>query len=63
MNPQGTPCAKYSAEKVLRLVAKRYGASLEAAAALVRLGYLSMEPANPKADIKRACARFAEGFQ
>lgn len=52
-----------SAEKILRLVAKKYGASLEASLALVRLGYLSMEPANPKADLDRACARFSEALR
>ncbi len=52
-----------SAGKILKLVAKKYGASLEASAALVRLGYLWMEPGNPQADLDRACARFAEAVR
>ena len=57
------PEAIDSAQKILKLVAKRYGASLEAAAALVRLGYLAMEPANPHVDLERACARFDEALR
>jgi TolA-binding protein len=58
-----SPEAIESAQKILKLVAKKYGASLETAAALVRLGYLSMEPGNPHADLTRACARFAEAVR
>ncbi len=58
-----TTAAIESAGKILKLVAKKYGASLEASAALVRLGYLWMEPGNPKADLDRACARFAEAVR
>ncbi len=47
------------ANRILSVLAKKYKSSREAAPALIRLGYLGMEPANPKSDLDRACARFS----
>jgi TolA-binding protein len=58
-----SPPSIESAGKILKAVAKKYGSSLEAATALIRLGYLAMEPGNPEAGLDRACARFAEAIR
>ncbi|HEU4401569.1 MAG TPA: tetratricopeptide repeat protein [Candidatus Polarisedimenticolia bacterium] len=44
-------------------VTQKYRSSREASRALVRLGYLAIEPANPKADLDEACTRFATAAQ
>lgn len=57
------PAAIKEAGDLLAALAQKYRSSREAAKALVRLGYLSLEPANPKADLEEACGRFATAAQ
>ncbi len=53
---------KEASDLLLRL-SQKYRSSREAPRALVKLGYLSLEPANPKSDLDEACARFATAAQ
>ncbi|MFQ5890505.1 MAG: tetratricopeptide repeat protein [Gemmatimonadota bacterium] len=48
------------AAPLLERLADRYRSSREAPRALVRLGYLALEPANPAAGLEAACARFSD---
>jgi TolA-binding protein len=52
------PVIKEATELLTRLE-ENYGGSREAPRALVKLGYLALEPANPAIDLDAACARFA----
>ncbi|MBI1951363.1 MAG: tetratricopeptide repeat protein [Acidobacteria bacterium] len=47
----------------LAALSQKYRSSREAPRALIKLGYLSLEPANPKGDLDEACARFASAAQ
>ena len=51
------------AGEFLATLSQKYRSSREAPRALIKLGYLSLEPANPKADLDEACARFASAAQ
>jgi TolA-binding protein len=51
------------ATDLLLPLSQKYRSSREAPKALVKLGYLSLEPANPKADLDEACGRFATSAQ
>ncbi len=51
------------ATDLLVALSQKYRSSREAPRALVKLGYLSLEPANPKADLDEACGRFATAGQ
>lgn len=48
---------------LLATLSQKYRSSREAPRALIKLGYLSLEPANPKANLDEACARFASAAQ
>jgi TolA-binding protein len=54
-----SPAVIKEATDLLTRLADKYGASREAPRALVKLGYLALEPANPAIDLEVACARFA----
>jgi len=58
-----SPAAIKEAGDLLATLSQKYRSSREAPRALVKLGYLSMEPANPKADLDEACGRFATAAQ
>jgi len=58
-----SPAAIKDAGDMLSIVSQKYRSSREAPRALVKLGYLSLEPANPKADLDEACGRFATAAQ
>ena len=51
------------ASDLLLPLSQKYRSSREAPKALVKLGYLFLEPANPKADLDEACGRFATAAQ
>jgi TolA-binding protein len=51
------------ATDVLQTLSQKYRSAREAPRALVKQGYLLLEPANPKADLDEACARFATASQ
>lgn len=53
------PQAIGEAGDLLAALSQKYRSSREAPRALIKLGYLFLEPANPKADLDEACARFA----
>jgi TolA-binding protein len=57
------PAAIKEAADLLAGLAQRYRSSREAPRALVRLGYLALEPANPAASLDEACGRFASAAQ
>ncbi len=54
-----TAAAVREAAPLLETIASRYRASREAPRAVLRLGYLALEPANPKSGLDAACAQFA----
>jgi len=58
-----SPAAIKDAGDMLAALSQKYRSSREAPRALVKLGYLSLEPANPKADLDEACGRFATAAQ
>lgn len=58
-----TPAAIKEAGDLLLTLTQKYRSSREAPKALVKLGYLALEPANPKADLDEACGRFATAAQ
>lgn len=58
-----SPQAIKEAGDLLATLAQKYRSSREAPRALVKLGYIFLEPANPKADLDEACARFASAAQ
>jgi TolA-binding protein len=58
-----SPQAIKEASELLLTLSQKYRSSREAPRALVKLGYLSLEPANPKADLDEACGRFATAAQ
>ena len=58
-----SPQAIKDATDVLQTLSQKYRSAREAPRALVKLGYLLLEPANPKADLDEACARFATATQ
>jgi TolA-binding protein len=58
-----TPPVVKEAGELLATLAQKYRSSREAPRALVRLGYLGLEPANPKADLGEACGRFTTAAQ
>lgn len=58
-----SPAAIKEAADLLAGLAQRYRSSREAPRALIRLGYLALEPANPAAALDEACARFASAAQ
>ena len=58
-----SPDAIKQAGELLAALAQKYRSSHEAPRALVKLGYLAIEPANPKADLDEACGRFATAAQ
>ena len=57
------PAVIKEAGDLLTTLAQKYRSSREAPRALVKLGYLALEPANPKAELDEACARFATAAQ
>ncbi len=59
----GSGPAMQQAADLLGRLAQKYRASNEAAQALVRLGYLALEPARPKIDVDDACTRFSTAVQ
>lgn len=58
-----TAAAVQQTTELLGRLAQKYRASREAPRALVLLGYLGLEPANPKGDLDEACSRFATAAQ
>ncbi|HYV86839.1 MAG TPA: tetratricopeptide repeat protein [Patescibacteria group bacterium] len=58
-----TPQSIQQATELLTLLTQKYRAAREAAPALVRLGFLGLEPAAPKSDLDEACGRFATAAQ
>jgi len=58
-----SPQAIKEAGDLLATLAQKYRSSREAPRALVKLGYVFLEPANPKGDLDEACARFASAAQ
>jgi len=58
-----SPQAIKEATDLLLALSQKYRSSREAPRALVKLGYLFLEPANPKADLDEACGRFATAAQ
>jgi len=58
-----SPAAIKEASDLLTALSQKYRSSREAPRALVKLGFLSLEPANPKADLDEACTRFATAAQ
>jgi TolA-binding protein len=58
-----SPQAVKEAGDLLATLAQKYRSSREAPRALIKLGYIFLEPANPKADLDEACARFATAAQ
>jgi len=58
-----TPQAIQQAGDLLTRLSQKYRASPQAARGLVLLGYLGMEPANPKSNLDEACGRFATAAQ
>lgn len=58
-----TPQAVQQAGELLTRLSQKYRSSREAPRALLLLGYLGLEPANPKNDLDEACARFATTIQ
>jgi TolA-binding protein len=59
----GSGPAMQQAADLFGRLAQKYRASNEAAQALVRLGYLALEPARPKIDVDEACTRFTTAVQ
>lgn len=57
------PEAIKQAGELLASLAQKYRSSREAPHALVKLGYLAIEPANARADLDEACGRFATAAQ
>lgn len=57
------PQAIQQATDLLNRLSQKYRASPEAARALVLLGYLGMEPANPQSNLDEACGRFSTAVQ
>jgi TolA-binding protein len=57
------PPAIKEATELLTLLSQKYRSTREAPRALVRLGYLALEPANAKVDLDAACGRFATAAQ
>jgi tetratricopeptide (TPR) repeat protein len=55
--------ALQQAGELLTRLTQKYRASKEAAHALVRLGYLGLEPERAKTDLDEACGRFATAVQ
>jgi TolA-binding protein len=58
-----TPQSIQQATEILTQLTQRYRAAREAAPALVRLGFLGLEPAAPKSDVDEACGRFTTAAQ
>ncbi|MBI4169076.1 MAG: tetratricopeptide repeat protein [Acidobacteria bacterium] len=58
-----SPAAIKEAADLLAMLSQRYRSSREAPRALVKLGYLALEPANPAGGLDEACARFASAAQ
>lgn len=58
-----SPQAVKEAGDLLATLAQKYRSSREAPRALIKLGYIFLEPANPKADLDEACSRFATAAQ
>jgi TolA-binding protein len=58
-----TPQSIQQATELLTQLTQKYRAAREAAPALVRLGFLGLEPAAPKPDIDEACGRFTTAAQ
>jgi TolA-binding protein len=58
-----TPQSVQQATDLLTQLTQKYRAAREAAPALVRLGFLGLEPAAPKPDLDEACGRFATAAQ
>jgi len=58
-----TPAAIKEVGDLLMILTQKYRSSREAPKALVKLGYLALEPANPKSDLDEACGRFATAAQ
>jgi TolA-binding protein len=58
-----TPQSIQQATDLLTQLTQKYRAAREAAPALVRLGFLGLEPAAPKPDLDEACGRFATAAQ
>jgi TolA-binding protein len=54
-----SPAAVRDATPLLETVAAKYRASREAPRAMIRLGYLALEPANPQGSLETACGQFA----
>ena len=59
----GSGPAMQQAADLFGRLAQKYRASNEAAQALVRLGYLALEPSRPKLEVDEACTRFATAAQ
>ena len=57
------PATLQAASELLTRLTQKYRAAREASTALVRLGYVGLEPANPRLDLDAACARFATAAQ
>jgi TolA-binding protein len=57
------PSAIKEADGLLTALARKYRAAREAPRALVKQGYLGLEPANPEADPDQACGHFATAAQ
>jgi TolA-binding protein len=57
------PEAIREAGELLTSLTQRYRSSREAPRALVKLGYLALEPSNPAFDLDQACGRFAAATQ
>ena len=58
-----SPQAVKEAGDLLATLAQKYRSSREAPRALIKLGYIFLEPANSKADLDEACSRFATAAQ
>jgi TolA-binding protein len=55
-----SPAAVRDAAPLLESVATKYRAAREAPRAMIRIGYLALEPANPQGGLESACAKFAD---
>ncbi len=58
-----SPSVIKEADALLTDLARKYRAAREAPRALVKQGYLDLEPANPGADLDQACGHFATAAQ
>jgi outer membrane protein assembly factor BamD (BamD/ComL family) len=58
-----SPAAAKEAGELLQTLAAKYRSSREAPRALVKLGYLALEPSSLKGDLEEACQRFATAAQ